>query len=241
MKKLLIALCLLPGLATAGPEINVGGLYDYVEGAKSTLLKRVRNGGDATAFVKISVLELVYDDQGNAQEVSMDGLPADQRPLVASPARLIVPAGGLQSVRLLYRGERDRERYFRLRFMPVLPKLSDGFAVDEQQAQAYQASLKAGVNVLAGYGSVLFVKPAQTRYATQVVEEKERFVVPNDGNATIVLDHFRDCDTGGKQCATATVHHVLPGTRRVFEKRSGRVYSFDLIEGPAKRSLQVKG
>ncbi|MCE6985145.1 molecular chaperone, partial [Pseudomonas frederiksbergensis] len=76
-----------------------------------------------TAFVKVSVVELVYDNQGQAREVEMDGREALQRGLVVSPARLIIPANGMQAVRLLYRVERDQERYFRLRFIPVLPEV----------------------------------------------------------------------------------------------------------------------
>ena len=44
--------------ANAGPQINVGTVYDYLDGDKSTYLKRVFNSGDSTAFVKVNVLEL---------------------------------------------------------------------------------------------------------------------------------------------------------------------------------------
>lgn len=93
---MLLAL-LLPLPAQAAPELNIGGLYDYIDGGKSTLLKRVRNGGDTTAFVKISAAELVYDKDGTAREIDLESLPLEQRGLVVSPARLIVPARGLQS------------------------------------------------------------------------------------------------------------------------------------------------
>lgn len=96
-----LAWAMLPCLAQAGPELNVGGLYDYLEEGKSTLLKRVRNGGDSTAFVKVSVVELVYDGSGPPREVALEGLALEQRGLVVSPARLIVPSRGMQAVRLL--------------------------------------------------------------------------------------------------------------------------------------------
>ena len=69
--RLLALACLVTPLAAIGaPELNVGALYDYLDSGKSTLLKRVRNGGDTTAFVKVSVAELVYDTDGNARAVS---------------------------------------------------------------------------------------------------------------------------------------------------------------------------
>ncbi|CAI8873644.1 MULTISPECIES: pilus assembly protein [Pseudomonas] len=236
-----VLLMLLCGSAFAGPELNIGTFYDYLDGDKSTLLKRVRNAGDATAFVKVSVVELVYDNQGQAREVEMDGREALQRGLVVSPARLIIPANGMQAVRLLYRGERDQERYFRLRFIPVLPEVDDGFAITEDEAERYEDALKVGVNILAGYGSILFVRPQASRYQTEVEHQAGRFLIPNKGNTTIVLDHFNDCAAGNQDCVPATKHHVLPGNVRVFEKKPGRHYRFELIEGEQRREIAFQG
>ncbi|MCE7765407.1 molecular chaperone [Pseudomonas putida] len=235
---LAVALLALPLAAVAAPELNVGGLYDYLDGDKSTLLKRVRNSGDSTAFVKVSVAELIYDDAGVAHEVDTDGLALEQRGLVASPARLIVPAQGMQAVRLLYRGDRDKERYFRLRFMPVLPELGDGFAVDEQEAAQYRDSLTAGVNLLAGYGSLLFVRPAQAQYQTPIQRAGGHLTVANQGNTTVVLDHFRQCRAPGEECEPATKHHLLPGRSRQFAGDASRVHQFELHEGE-QRSAKV--
>ncbi len=237
----LMALLMLPLSLQAAPELNIGGLYDYIDGGKSTLLKRVRNGGDTTAFVKVSVAELVYDDQGVAREVSLESVPLDQRGLVVSPARLIVPARGMQSVRLLFRGERMRERYFRVRFIPVLPEVNDGFAVDEAQAEAYADSLKAGVNLLAGYGALLFVRPNDTRYQTATRTEAGNLTVVNEGNSTVVLDHFRQCQAPSEGCEAATKHHLLPGRSRQFDGHPGRVFQFELHEGEAHKNLVVEG
>ncbi|MFD2642719.1 pilus assembly protein [Pseudomonas japonica] len=243
MKRLLagMILALLAGGSQAGPQINVGGLYDYLESGSSTLLKRVRNLGDTTAFVKVSVVELVYDGRGQAREVSHDGLPVAERPLIASPARLIVPANGMQAVRLLYRGERERERYFRLRFVPVLPEHGDGFAISDEEARSYEAELKAGVNILAGYGALLFVRPQETTFRTEINELDSQFHIRNNGSATVVLDHFNDCDRTGSQCAVATKHHIRPGLDRPFRRAPGRVYRFELIEGGERRRVEIKG
>lgn len=241
MKRLLCGLMLLLAADVhAGPQINVGNLYDYLQGDRSTLLKRIRNGGDTTAFVKVNVYELVYDAEGRISEVLQDDLPLEQRPVIASPARLIVPAQGAQSLRLLYRGERDRERYFRLRFIPVVPERGDGFALNEEDARQYEA-LKARVEILTGYGSLLFVRPNGVQYRTEVEQQSQAFTVHNRGSGTVVLDHFNDCDTSGKQCATATKHHVRPGTGLPFNTAQGRMYRFELIEGGESRRVEIKG
>ena len=240
-KTFCLAMLLFPCLAHAGPELNVGGLYDYLEQGKSTLLKRVRNGGDATAFVKVSVVELVYEGNDAPREVPLDGLALEQRGLVVSPARLIVPARGMQAVRLLYRGARDKERYYRLRFIPVLPETGDGFAVSEADAEVYRDSLKAGVNLLAGYGTLLFVRPDQTHYQTPIRRQAGTLVVSNEGNATVVLDHFRQCQALDQACEPATKHHLLPGRTRQFEGQAAKVHQFELHEGAERKQMIMEG
>lgn len=237
---LLLALW-LPSTVQAAPELNIGGLYDYIDASKSTLLKRVRNSGDTTAFVKVSAVELVYDRNGEAREVDLEALPLDQRGLVVSPARLIVPARGLQAVRFLYRGERSQERYFRVRFIPVMPEVDDGFAVDQAQTEAYRDSLKAGVNLLAGYGSILFVRPSEPRYTSRITAKNGHLTVVNAGNSTVVLDHFRVCLVANEECAPATKHHVLPGRTRQLDGKEGAVFQFELQEGEQRKNVTVQG
>lgn len=238
---MIATLLLLPFNALAAPEINVGALYDYLDGGKSTLLKRVRNGGDTTAFVKVSVAELVYDRDGTPREIDQESLPMAERGVVASPARLIVPANGMQTVRLLYRGGRDSERYFRLRFVPVLPEAQDGFNLSEAEAEQYRDGLKAGVNLLAGYGTLLFVRPDQVRYDTPIDDQPARLSVGNNGNATVILDRFRHCSRDGQRCDTTTKHHLLPGRVREFPRQEGWTYEFELIEGRDRRELAIGG
>jgi hypothetical protein len=152
MKSLLalMGFCLFAQTVHAAPSINIGTVYDYLDGDKSTYLKRVFNGGDSTAFVKVNILEILYDADGKSQEVPLksntDGKSRDG--LMASPARLIVPANGMQGTRLLFMGERDRERYFRVRFVPVVPEKEDEFAVSGEEREDYKKSLSAGVTVL---------------------------------------------------------------------------------------------
>ncbi|MDT9091332.1 hypothetical protein RSW97_25460, partial [Escherichia coli] len=75
--------------------------------------------------MKVAIHEITYDSTGQPRE--SPELSEGSRALVASPSRLIIPANGVQATRLLFMGERDRERYFRIRFIPVLPKAEDGF------------------------------------------------------------------------------------------------------------------
>jgi P pilus assembly chaperone PapD len=246
MKRLLalVGFCLMSQTAHSAPSINIGTVYDYLDGDKSTYLKRVFNGGDSTAFVKVNILESLYDSEGKSQEVPLktqdDGQSRDG--LMASPARLIVPANGMQGTRLLYMGERDRERYFRVRFVPVVPEKEDEFVVSSEEREQYKKELSAGVTVLAGYGAVFFVRPKNARFDSVIENVTSTYRIRNNGNTVVVIDEFRDCSVKNEQdCQPTTKHHVLAGRTFTFEKQSGRQYHFTLVEGESSKKLDVKG
>jgi P pilus assembly chaperone PapD len=244
MKKLfpVLALC-LTAAAHAGPSINVGTVYDYLDGDKSTYLKRVFNSGDTTAFVRVNLYEITFDADGKTTETSLENVSDDttkRAGLIASPARLIVPPKGMQATRLLYRGERDIERYYRLRFVPVMPEKEDQFDVSDTERDSYKASMSAGVKFLAGYGTVFFVRPTQSRFDTQLHNAPDAYRVENRGNSTIELDEFTDCAAKKpKECLPAQKHHVRPGKNYQFSKVPGRVYAFKLIESGTSKMIEV--
>ncbi|MHC8368386.1 molecular chaperone [Pseudomonas sp. ZT5P21] len=230
------------GVANAGPQINVGTVYDYLDGDKSTYLKRVFNSGDSTAFVKVNVLEIVYDADGKPQEVPVETAAdgASRNGVMASPARLIVPAQGMQGTRLLYLGERDRERYFRVRFVPVVPAKEDEFLISHEEREDYKKTLSAGVNVMTGFGTVFFVRPKDARYDTVINDTPGRYELRNNGNTVLVIDEFKSCSLADEaDCGATTKHHVMAGKTFEFDKEKGREYRFKLIEGDNKKDLKV--
>ncbi|WP_263260646.1 hypothetical protein [Pseudomonas sp. RIT-PI-S] len=219
-------------------------MFNFLDDGKSALLKRVYNAGTSTAFIKVTVQEILIDEQGNQRELPPQALGSaplvQHNTLIASPARLIVPAGGRQSTRLLFLGQRPKERYFRVRFMPVLPNNADRFDLSDAQQQAYKQALSAGVTVLSGFGTVLFVRPDQVTYNTRLLDEANGYSVHNTGNSVVVLDHFKDCALKDPtNCKPLTQHYVLPGHRFRFTKLPDRAYSFVLQEGEKEQPVTV--
>ncbi|MFM5206572.1 hypothetical protein ACEUAW_20345 [Aeromonas veronii] len=170
-----LLLVIFSGNVLASPDISVGTLYDYMSAEKTTLLKRVRNLGDETAFVKITLAEIVYGADGVPKErvLPEEGV----RQLVTSPSRLIIPAGGSQATRFIYMGVRERERYFRVRFVPVKPQ------GDEITELPPPQQISAGVSIMTGFGTILFVAPKETRYDTRIGRDNGALYVENRGNA----------------------------------------------------------
>lgn len=222
-KFFILFLLVLSGNALASPDISVGTLYDYMSAEKTTLLKRIRNIGDETAFVKITLAEIVYGADGVPQERA---LPEEGgRQLVTSPSRLILPAGGMQATRFIYMGVRERERYFRVRFVPVKPQ------DDEITQLPPQQQTSAGVSIMTGFGTILFVAPKETRYDTRIDRKNGALYVENRGNATVILDYLELCDKKESSCSQPEKMHLLPGVKKRVSKEATRTVRFELIEG----------
>ncbi|HEY9133686.1 MAG TPA: CS1 fimbrial subunit B flags: Precursor [Dyella sp.] len=235
----------IPAFA-ASPNIHVGAVYDYLEPGKHILVKRISNGGDATAYVRVDVSEIVYDKQGQPREIPVDKTAfsgknagdADANhahALAASPSRLIVPANGQLTTRLVAEGSRDIEHYYRIRFVPVVKP--EDFALSEDEVKAYSESVKAGVSVITGYGTIVIARPNKIRYETQLDDKSETYTVRNQGNSIVLLDDFQDC-RGSNDCTEHRKIHILPGHSQQFAKESGHTYRFFLVEGTARRPVR---
>ena len=228
----ILFLLVLSGNALASPDISVGTLYDYMSAEKTTLLKQIRNIGDETAFVKITLAEIVYSADGVPKERDLpeEGI----RQLVTSPSRLIIPAGGMQATRFIYMGKRERERYFRVRFVPVKPQDEDLTELPPQQ------QISAGVSIMTGFGTILFVAPKETRYDTRIDRENGVLYVENRGNAIVILDYLELCDKKETSCSQPEKLHLLPSVKKQVSKEATRTVRFELIEGKKSAFREFK-
>jgi hypothetical protein len=221
----------LPLSADAGPDIDPGNLYLYMAAKRSTLTTSVRNQGDTTAFVQIQLAEITFDASGNAQERTLAEEDGFARALLATPPRLIIPAGGSHQARIIYRGSRATERYFRVRYVPVAPKAGDAFGLQAAEAKAHAEALQAGVGVLKAMGTLVIIGPEQPRYATRLEPGEERLRILNEGNATVQVEDARYCNLETEQCSLSSTLRIRPGKYADVDRRSGQAYRFIVREG----------
>ncbi len=215
-------------------------MHNFIEPERNTILKQVRNTGTSTAYVRISAFELDFMPAGKPVEKPIDNDALMQGKgvgLLVSPARMIIPASGSQANRMLFVGERDRERYYRVRYVPVIPETGKEFGLTAAEQQEYEAGLKVGVNMMAGYGAIVVVRPANVRYQTQIDEEPGKVVITNKGNSTVMLDAFAQCKAKLKDCHGHKVHYLRPGISLTQPKEAGKSFQFTLVEGKSKKNL----
>lgn len=223
----------------ASPAIGIGSMYDLLQPGENNLVKKVYNSGDSTAFVRVDILEIRLDGKGGEQELvpqKLDGDALNKNRLIVTPQRMIIPPSEFQSVRLLWPGTREKERYYRVRFTPVAPDKQNDFGLTEQQLNEYKSSIKAGVNILTGYGSILYVMPDNAVFNTVVTNSSGSVSITNSGNATVVIDDVRQCSEKNNECSSPTRAFVIPGRNFVIKKDNGKNVRFRLHE--AKKSKE---
>lgn len=228
-----LALLAVASAAHANPEIHIGAMHDNIDSGKSTIVKQIRNNGTSVAYVRVDIVELALD--GSVIEVP-EGQEGGQG-LIASPSRLIIPAGGSQAVRLVVLGDRAQERYFRTRYVPVQPTAEHGFSVSSAEAEEFKNSLSAALSVLVGYGSLVTVAPSAPVYDTEVVTTAGQEVVRNRGNTTIFLADLYTCQRSPDKCEPPQRKRVAPGGEESLPSDATTYHRFQLMEGNAKRSI----
>ncbi|SEL27690.1 hypothetical protein SAMN04487787_108218 [Kosakonia sacchari] len=233
----------LVNTSLAGPAINVGALNEYISAQKNTLAKRIYNTGDATAFVRVSVSEIIYDkNSGTATEHPLDEnalISGKGTGIISSPPRLIIPANGMQTNRLVFTGSRDKERYYRVRYIPVVPSQTEGFGLDNKDMQAYQDQINAGVTVLTGFGTIVTVQPETTKFNTLVASSNNKLSVSNNGNASVVISGIKSCDRSLKNCGSPVNVQLRPGSKLERTAEENKVWLYSLTEGSQKKNLST--
>lgn len=212
------------GMASAEAAIAVGQMYHQIDGARVTETKRIYNSGADTAFVRVDVLEL--DSDSNELPASGEDI---SRLLLVSPSRMIIPAGGTQTVRLIALGARERERYFRVRYVPVAPNRQGEFPDTDLDPNGENPS--GALSVLIGYGTLVTVAPKTPRFLTRIERTPGKEVLRNEGNTTVIADHHRVCPIVGKHCSESTRDRIKPGKSLALSTNHDTYRRFDLVEG----------
>ncbi|UVC32092.1 molecular chaperone [Pantoea sp. SOD02] len=233
MKAIIMALCLLtPISSSVAALISIGDMYDFMPSDKNTFEKSVNNNGDNTAFVRVNVVEMIYDANGKSHEQALDS-DNQENELVVSPNRMVIAAGEQQISRIVYSGNRDRERYYRLRYMPTERNDSD-------HGQPAAIQISTSIKVLAGLGSIIIVRPGQEHYSTYVTKNGYQYEVRNDGNSTVVIENMQSCDAAYRECAEPETTYVRPGSSKTLPLTIGNHYRYTLVEGTTKKLVHIE-
>lgn len=242
-KKLVMSFAALSCFAAtqtiAGPLISIGSMYEVLKSDQRNISKRIYNSGDSSAFVRVDVMHI--DVSGKDKEAPVLSLKDNELikdRLLVTPMRMIIPPNNFQTSRILWSGKRTSEQYYRVRYTPVMPGKNDGFGLNDAEISDYrQKAIQAGINVLAGYGTVVIVHPDNPTFNTQIKQDKNSITLINSGNATVAVEDVRVCKSKAGQCDLAARAFILPGKTHSISKYEAGKSTFSLLEGSQRHAM----
>ncbi|EPG6256770.1 TPA: hypothetical protein MC552_001273 [Klebsiella aerogenes] len=210
MKKHLLAIGLLLGLANPALALDVGDISSFMNSGSSTLSKEIKNTTDSGRLINIH-LERLSSPLDGGKVIPMD----KQDEVLLTPASLLLPAKASEVVRFFYKGPADdKERYYRIVWFDQA--LSDAQRNSSQRSAVATASARIG--------TILVVAPRQANFRYQFAGD----TLTNTGNATLRIITYGPClkIADGKECKEN--YYLMPGKSRRFTRvniadKKGRV------------------
>lgn len=138
---------------------------------------KVSNTGEEVMYVEVEVFKVENPGDENEERVKVDN-PQDLK-LIATPNKLIVPAGGQKLIRIVnLASQNDRERIYRINVTPIVPPLEE----DTNQ-----------LRVVVAYQILTIVQPDNPRAELEAVRDGRQITFQNNGNSNILLSEGRQC------------------------------------------------
>ena len=219
---------------------HIKKMVSHSETVPTYYTETVRNvSSDKPAFVNVGVYRL--NNPGGDQEDLTPVELSDDADVYAMPNQVVVPAGGVRTVRvyLTEKMKRDRDRYFRIRFSPsTLP-------VDEEGSPT-KKSAKSSLFIGMGAGQLLMVNKSNPLFDTKVYVQKtlagtSELVLHNKGDSFIRLEKMKTCYTKDqkKPCQYTSGKHINAGAiKKLPIHKSISTIVVELIEGDKTRTVE---
>lgn len=169
----------------------------------------VSNPDAETMFVEVEVLEVRHPGTDKEERIVVRN--PEEIGLIATPKRLVVPAGASRIVRLVnLAGHGASERVYRVNVKPV--------AAPEEEKAADDGKKSMSIKILIAYQLLIFVDPEKSEALIEGRRDGNQLHLANKGNVNTYLYDGRQCKEGEtpEQCATLQAVRLYPGNEKVL-------------------------
>lgn len=229
MKQLVLALLVMM-LAPLGQASMVldRSIVTFVPGKAPREDVTINNPDPDPLFIEVEVLEV--RNPGTDKEERIVVRNPEEIGLIATPKRLVVPAGSRRVVRLVnLMGHDATERVYRVNIKPVV-------APEEEDAKNSTKSMN--VKILVAYQLLVFVAPEKSESLVEGRREGTTLHLHNKGNVNAHLYNGRQCNPGEakEQCAIPQGLRLYPGNARTITLPRDQAVDF-VIESAGRHDM----
>ncbi|MEZ8096361.1 hypothetical protein ACED51_19850 [Photobacterium swingsii] len=192
MKKLAPTLLALAISHQASATVQPVNLVEYITPQQDFMVTEVFNGDDKTAFVRVEAEEVIDFKNENIDRRKINEVEGDNIAIV--PSKFITPADSSSSVKVYFTEGREKDRLYRLKYVPVRGKERAEFVGSEDYKEETTAAI--GIDLVISQG-VLVPKKNPT-YSYTITNNNGEIVATNTGDSYIRLTNMNKCTSKGK-------------------------------------------
>ncbi|HEY8593338.1 MAG TPA: hypothetical protein VIL42_10825 [Sphingomicrobium sp.] len=210
-----------PPAGAAAQQLVLSSLIVELEpGKRDRHDVEVINRSAERAFVAVEPREIVAP--GTADQRDRHERDPEKLGLLVAPDRIILEPGQRKLLRFAaLTSDPVRERVFRVTVKPVAGQLQ---------------SAASGIKVLVGYDVLVLVRPSSAHVQLIGIRSGQKIDFRNDGNASLVLHHGKQCDPFGK-CTALPGKRLYAGTTWTTTIDAAAAVEYQ-VDGPESSALQ---
>ena len=216
-------------------SIKIPSMERLIRGdSGKNFIESVRNLGDGLAFVKVELYEITgKNNQGKDILKPLDSV--DKENLIITPRKLVIPKDGSRSVRIYIPEsvDRNQDRYYRIKYIPVLPTKAEGYDRPEFERT------DTGLGLSVAWGQLVYLSKSDPVFNTKIQEEDEVVTITNQGDSFIELNNVELCNES--DCRYGGSATVAGGKSISFSKKINDTdISILLIEGNDEKRINIE-
>lgn len=139
---------------------------------------KVSNTGGDVMYVQVEVMQVKHPGAADEERVKVTN-PREMK-LLATPNKLIIPAGGQKLVRIVnLQTSNDKERIYRINVTPIVPPLQEK---------------KSQLRIVVAYQLLVIVQPDNPHSKLTAERDGKTISFSNSGNTNILLSEGKQCN-----------------------------------------------
>ncbi|MEX0943224.1 MAG: fimbria/pilus periplasmic chaperone [Pseudomonadales bacterium] len=195
IRSLLIATLLFAASGTAADMYVDRSIVIFEPDAGPNQDVKISNTGDDVMYIEVEVLAVKNPGTPDEERIAI----ADPRELklLATPSKLIIPAGGQKLIRIVnLQSSNDSERVYRINVTPIVPPL------EEETSQ---------LRIVVAYQILTIIQPSTPESTLEVGRQGNKITFSNNGNTNILLSEGRQCNPGTSECEELASRRLYAG------------------------------
>ncbi len=193
---LIVAICCIaPAMSSADMYVDKS-IVTFTPGSQPRQDIRVSNSSEDVMYVQVDAFYV--QDPGDEIEERIQIANPQEYKLVATPNKLVIPAGGQKLVRILNLDPNtEEERIYRINVTPIVPPL------EENVSQ---------LKIVVAYQILTIVQPKSPHSKLEAARTGNKITFSNTGNTNVLLSDGQQCNPADKSdCQELTSNRIYAG------------------------------